>query len=273
MSYHYRNAGRHSDELLNIGYTHIASSEVAMPSDFQMSFEAMRECLNELVGDSPTRRRAYMQFIVMPGSDKVDLSLTSPFDLGSSYWQSSEHNAEAGGAVRHFAKLPSFARCSRALEELVAADLRLSMIRQVFPAAAHLPIVGGLHLIRMVATPGQPAVALPNRPHKDGEFFTFIHALDRDGVEGGETTIHSNGPDGTLGDLLFCAPLQTQLETVAVADWNVYHDVREVRVARHRTRGTRDSLLVDFTPLVPVFMGINGLPRVHLPSIRIPQVF
>lgn len=102
------------------------------------------------------------------------------------------------------------------------------------------PFDVGVHLIRVKASPDLPGISSPDCLHKDGEPFTFIHLIKRFHVEGGRNIIADN-------DQKFLATV----ETIAVSDRDVYHQVEKIETPHGAARGFRDVLLIDFTPMKP----------------------
>ncbi len=111
------------------------------------------------------------------------------------------------------------------------------------------PIDVGVHLIRLEASPGQPGTSSPDCLHKDGEPFTFIHLIRRFQAEGGRSVVADNDKK-----ILTAVTLSRRLETIAVSDRDVYHQVEKIETPRGADRGFRDVLLVDFTPMKPALV-------------------
>jgi hypothetical protein len=255
----YTNAFR-TAELHSRGYAHIPAAELHMSDDTASSLPAFQQAFENLRSDGVNRKRAYLRLVMLPSDVELDLSYGSRAVLGSDYLQGLDHNPEAGGQVRQFAPLDVFTRANSLLRAIVAADARLCRMSSVWPASSNYPMQVGVHLIRLMATPDQPGVGVPDQPHKDSEPFTFIHLVNRHGVEGGDTEIFANGSDGP-GELLFRAALQHPLDTAVVYDPAVWHYVRPVTVAPGYRIGWRDVLLVDFAPMVPVTVSVRGLAQ------------
>lgn len=267
----FMNSTRYSSDLHQNGFVYIPAGGISMSNATALAFEAFRHgCFDNLREDCPGRERGYIRAVLLPDDEVIDLRCGSPAVLDSSYFQSTHHNPEAGGLVREFASPDAWTRANPFLSELVMADWRVCAMNRVWPHARRSPIQVGVHLIRLSAMTDRPGIALPNRPHKDGEPFTFIHLINRQGVTGGETAVYANGTEGAPGALLHLAPLVAPLDTVAVYDCGVYHDVRPVRVERDHARGYRDVVLIDFSPLVPVTAKVDGSAQVNLPQMRWP---
>ena len=91
-----------------------------------------------------------------------------------------------------------------------------------------------------------PGVGVPNCLHKDGEPVTWIHLMNRKGVDGGENIITDNSQKQVLCETTLNAPL----DSIGIVDEMVWHMVKPVRVAEPAAVGVRDVILVDFTPLM-----------------------
>ena len=161
----------------------------------------------------------------------------------STYEQASSFNPQDGNTTRHFPELTPGLRNNRLLKRLILFDLDQLPLSD---AQRSSPVDVGVHLIRMVATPGRPGTSSPNCLHKDGEPWTFVHLIDRDGIEGGESIVADNSRS-----IVFETVLDQLLDTLVVDDKCVYHMVREVYALPTRERGFRTALLIDFTPLKP----------------------
>ena len=86
----------------------------------------------------------------------------------------------------------------------------------------------------------------PNCLHKDGEPYTYVHLLKRDGIVGGESLVADNSKQP-----LFEVTLHDLLDTLVVRDETVFHHVKPIRVLPDSEEGYRLVLLIDFTPLKP----------------------
>src|SRR5262249_52591337 len=87
-------------------------------------------------------------------------------------------------------------------------------------------------------------VALPPRPHKDGEKVTAIILLARHNITGGKNWIYDNDFEP-----LFGVTLSDVLDMAAVNDAKVHHHVQPVHVLPGEAEGWRTVLLIDFSPL------------------------
>lgn len=121
----------------------------------------------------------------------------------------------------------------------------------------------GIHLVRLMVTPHSPrAVASPDVLHRDGEAFTFVHLVNRQGVSGGENTVATidavglKAGDATSAQIHARFVLERDLDSFAVCDDMVCHAVDSVVLADGADHGFRDVILIDFTPVLPV-LGMN----------------
>lgn len=104
----------------------------------------------------------------------------------------------------------------------------------------------GVHLIKVIAKPDCPGVSSPGVLHKDGEPYTFIHLVERKNITGGLSTVASNDK-ATLLEIA----LRNALDTIAVSDADVFHNVDAIHVEPGYDQGFRSVLLIDFSPLKP----------------------
>ena len=117
----------------------------------------------------------------------------------------------------------------------------------------------GLHLIRLEVNKRHPiSVSSPDCLHRDGEFFTFAHLIQRKGVVGGVNTIGTLKAEGakvenlTSEQIIDQFMLDTPLQGYGVYDAAVSHAVESIRLSPGEEYGMRDILLVDFTPVIPL---------------------
>ncbi len=184
------------------------------------------------------RFRRHQRFVLTPRPLTV-----MPTDV-SNYAQSMLLNSKDGGTVREFEPLSDDLATNSFLQALIRYDFEHSPFASV--RSSNLAYDVGLHLVRMRARQGQPAVASPNKLHKDGEWVTWIHLVSRKGIKGGESVVANNDKE-----VLIRATLVRRLDTVAVWDDAAFHHVNPVEVAEGEGEGYRDVLIVDFTPMLP----------------------
>lgn len=186
-----------------------------------------------------TRRRGYQKYIFCPWNGTL-----TPRPV-STYFQDAEFNSLDGGFPREFAPLG----------ELAENTFIIKYIKALFAAIPILPKSlldswdVGVHVIRMEARPGVPALASPPWPHRDGEPVTTIGVFGRENIQGGRTLIcqdvsEKKEPVGILEDTIL-----EPLDSAIILDARVFHHVTDVNVADGKSPGHRDVLLVEFTPL------------------------
>jgi hypothetical protein len=154
------------------------------------------------------------------------------------YFQPADENPYAGGIVRDFAPL---------LPETVHNPFLDALVRSTL---ACLPIAGPrqkgtwevrIHQIRIVASPGEPALPAPEGIHQDGTDFLTLHLVRRHNVVGGESTIY----DLERKPIQRCTMRQT-LDSMILEDPRVMHGVSPVHSADGRSPAIRDLLGIDF---------------------------
>lgn len=225
------------EDLSAKGYSFVKGAEVAVPARL---LDARRELLaacRDLPPDpycsDGTRRRCHTRFLLLPWDESL---IEWP---SRNYYQESSVNQESGGMARSFSPLPPPMRANEFLRALILEDFRQSPFGDA--ERAH-PFDVGVHIIELAPRRGSEAKATPNCLHKDGEPYTFVHLLARDGVGGGESVVADNKKNP-----LFIATLSDPLDTLVVRDEAVYHHVMPVTLTA--AGGRRVALLIDFTPM------------------------
>ncbi len=188
--------------------------------------------------ESGNRYRRHSRYVLLPW---LNLLESRPI---AQYLQDRELNPTDGGVIRTFERLSKAIEANAFLREMILFDFSNTTFEETIWST---PVDVGVHAIRYVARPGLPGVSSPNRLHKDGEPFTFIHLIERHGVTGGESLVADNDKRP-----LVRVTLSDCLDTVTVSDKDVYHQVEPIEVASGESEGHRDVLLIDFTPMHPV---------------------
>ncbi len=233
-----------SQRLKDPGYVHLESGDLQVHDDLLPALGALEEAYERLPLDryclEQNRRRRHSRFIFLPWEPHIS------HRPKSAYFQERELNPDHGGIVRRFEGLePDIAR-NPFLIALIDFDFRSTP----FPDEdLSFPFDVGVHLIRTEASPGLPGTSSPNCLHKDGEPFTFIHLIKRFQVEGGRNIVTDNDKN-----TLATVTLSHRLETIAVSDKDVYHQVEQTETSHGAARGFRDVLLIDFTPMKPALV-------------------
>lgn len=249
-----------SQTILKQGFTFISGNQMIAETTVKEDLIDLQDAFRHCISDGKNRKRAYGRYQLMPTEKGEELNLC----FGSSdYWQSQDLNLEAGGESRLFAQLPSEIFTNKVMVELLRFDYEIVPLDKIWKNFGKNVIEVGIHFIRMCASKGSPGIATPNWPHRDGEFFTFVHLLGRNGVTGGDSSIYSGIKSEkklVRGPLLFTTTMENPLDTLVVWDRNVFHDVTPVEVTPDSTSGVRDVILIDFTPCEPVRIDKKGRP-------------
>ncbi len=232
-------------DLERQGYACFKGSELSIPRGLERELRELRQEYGVLPLDqyceAGNRYRRHSRYVLLPW-----IQLLEPRPI-SHYIQDRELNPEDGGVVRAFERLSETLEANAFLREMILFDFSNTTFGEELRS---MPMDVGVHAIRYVASRDVPGVSSPNRLHKDGEPFTFVHLIDRCGVTGGESLVTDN--DKHLLEML---TLIDRLDTVAVSDEDVYHQVKPIEVTPGESEGHRDVLLIDFTPLLPATLG------------------
>jgi hypothetical protein len=233
------------DDLIRKGFSYLKGSDLYLPSRLEQGLLQLQNDAMDLPPDNyaedRTRYRRYHRFTRHPSG----LLLPQPPDEEGyhHYYQPQVLNPVNGGIVRKFK-----AFSPRMIENEFLIQLMLFDLAQTIFPDAYLPrgIEVGVHIIKMLARPGRAGISSPDRLHKDGEHYTFIHLLERRNITGGESEVADNSKR-----LLFQTVLCNRLDTLAVRDDVVYHNVKRIYVDPPALEGSRTVILVDLTPLKP----------------------
>lgn len=229
-------------QMIENGFCYVHGHQFLLSDELRNDFSKVRQRFNELprdpYGGGANRFRNLRRYSLLPYADVL---VPRPPEA-STYEQSVALNKDAGGFVRRFEAIPDRLVSSRFLLALIKFDFNNSVFSE---SAMNTPIDVGVHLIRLLAEPGKPGAGVPDCLHKDGEPFTFIHLVDRVDVVGGESIVADNDKR-----TLFETTLEQPMDTIGVVDEQVYHQVKRVNVKEGVSRGYRDVILIDFTPMV-----------------------
>jgi hypothetical protein len=227
-----------AENLLHRGYAVCSANDIGLEPELRAGWERLTLAYDQLPPDpyckNGNRFRRHRRFVALPWARQIVPRPPVPYQQGTSF------NPTDGG-VRDFSPLGLDSHNAHILRYLIQWDLSQLPLSQADQA-----IDVGLHMIRMTCSPDIPGVASPNCLHKDGELYTFIHVVRREGIIGGERVVADNDKC-----VLFEAVLDEPLATLAVFDHAVYHHVKPIHPAPGAKYGYRDVLLIDFTPLVP----------------------
>lgn len=225
--------------LVEKGYGFSRGEDIRVSSRLRPALKTfLSECV-DLPADKycpdGTRKRRHTRLILFPWQQQL---------LGwpkSCYFQDAAINNDAAGVAREFEPLTEAMLKNEFLRQIILTDFS-----QTTFAAADMqqPFDVGLHVVKTMPRANQPAVASPNRLHKDTEPFTFIHLLNRENIIGGENIITDNAKEP-----LFITTLKDLMDTIVVQDDRVYHHVMPINLANPQASGFRTVLLIDFTPM------------------------
>jgi len=163
----------------------------------------------------------------------------------SSYYQSDEYNTEEKGKLRTFEPLSEELKNTNFLKELIQFDFNLTNFDS---SSLNAPIDVGIHFIRTISTSNMDGTASPNRLHKDGEPYTFVHLIERNNIVEGETIITDNNKN-----ILVKETLNKELESFGFFDEKVFHHITPIKIMnKNKEIGSRSVILIDFTPLVRI---------------------
>ena len=204
------------------------------------------------------RYRRYARLFLLPWADAITPAPTEWDESGQypafTYQQPAALNSDEQGSARRFPAVAPSVLSSDWMEHIIRFDFA-----QLRFTAAELsgPIQIGIHIVELRPRPGVPAVASPNRVHRDGEHYTCAHLVERHGVTGGENHIvdpewadHEidRVPRGAIRSEFV---LENPLDGYIVRDDRVAHHVAGVSLAPGVETGSRTILLIDFTPMQP----------------------
>ncbi|WP_182874391.1 2OG-Fe dioxygenase family protein [Microbispora sp. H10670] len=181
------------------------------------------------------RQRRFSLFKVDTAGHRVERLEERPF------FQSVDLNPYAGGMERRFAPLAERTAANPFLHRLMWDVLAVLPPERV-SAAKEWEI--GVHLMRILARPGQPGYPAPEGMHHDGHAFTSITLVDRRSVEGGCSMFADL--DGRVYRTL---ELETPGDTVVFEDPRCLHDVTPVTVAEGDDLAVRDVCGFSLNPL------------------------
>jgi len=234
------------------GFCHWQGGDLVYAPEAETFWQDLQAASSTLPRDeyckAGNRYRRYAQYVTMPWSNTLQ-----PLPPGE-YYQSAEYNAVDGGVGRWFAPLTPREQLNPFLLGLIWFDLhQIPWPKKKFQR----PIQVGVHFVKHVAEPGRAGISSPDELHRDGEPYTFVHLVERSGVEGGVNTIAPlaytgyQPTDVPPNDLLLQVVLTSPLDSFVVSDVAVCHHVSAVNVMPGYERGSRSVLLIEFLPLIP----------------------
>ena len=234
------------DELESQGFAYFRGTDLGVPPQMQRELELLQRDYEALSPDpyceGGNRYRRHSRFVLLPWLSLLEVRPVSH------YLQDRHFNPDDGGVVRTFERLTAAMESNAFLRGMIFFDFANAGFDE---SIGSTPVDVGVHAIRCVARPSLPGISSPDRLHKDGEPFTFIHLIARDRVTGGESLVTDNDKRP-----LTRVTLSEPLDTVTVSDRDVYHQVEPIEVAAGESEGYRDVLLIDFTPMHPAILGV-----------------
>lgn len=184
------------------------------------------------------RLRRYGRFRLDCDTGALELKPHGP------YRQDSSINHLNGGIDRHFDPLTDTFSAHPVLLELLRG------LGEVYTAVEGCPTWEiNLHPYRIVASHGQAGKPAPEGRHRDGVTFILTMMVDRHGVLGGESSVHSE--DGTT---LLRHTLTAPGEILLGDDRATLHSVTPVTPAG-ADDGRRDVLVIAFTSMTALGSG------------------
>ena len=138
-----------------------------------------------------------------------------------------------GGRARLFGPIAAPVLLDPVMTSLVAVDV--AIVTAAGAKARRWEV--GLHMIRIVARPGEPGLPTPEGRHQDGHDFISMHLLGRAHCSGGQSVVYREGMSPVR------LTLTSALDSLVISDSRLTHEVTQVVADGHE--GIRDMLLVD----------------------------
>lgn len=250
-----------ADRLARDGYVLLSRSDYGAPELTERAIAGLAAATEALPPDpycsGNFRFRRYARLFIQAWNGTITTAPTASDDNGRAvqlYQQPASLNVEEDGVGRWFPAIDGETLESDWLQHII----RFDFAQLAFTAAERsAPIQIGVHLVESRPSRNEPAVASPNLVHRDGEYYTCAHLIERAGVVGGENHIvdpgWANSPIGDVPQQAIRAAftLWHPLEGYIVRDDRVAHHVDPVLLDADAERGARKMLLIDFTPMRP----------------------
>ncbi|WP_165957307.1 2OG-Fe dioxygenase family protein [Pseudomonas sp. H9] len=157
------------------------------------------------------------------------------------FFQTQADNPLLGGVERLYTRSCAAFIDSPVLHTLLAADLALMDLT----VGAHDWRVT-CHQFRTLCDQQHQGQATPEGRHRDGHDFVFQHLIKREAVIGGESRIFRDD-----GATVFSATLTGDMETIALNDRRLLHEVSPLKMFNGALQGIRDMLIIDFDRVHP----------------------
>jgi len=221
-------------------YVITRSDSFKMTEAGQIAFNQLQNSWKHLERDSfygekdPTcyRLRRYTNFDFNPRTGELCLQTHVP------YVQSQEMNRYVGGKIRHFGDLLADTYENPFFQDLVTYDFSLFPVEEEF--LDHLWTCQ-VHMIRIVVGANQSTPVTPEGIHSDGYPFAGVHLINKNNVEGGQSTVYAYD-EKPLATLTFENPL----DSLWFEDRNLKHYVTPISSTNGES-GHRDILAISFS--------------------------
>lgn len=250
-------------QLAQKGYIRLSADDFMLDHDMMREFGTFR-CETHFLPKDDTcqgnfRFRKYGKLIYLPWVKQYHqfpIIQMAGHKL-MEYSQPLSLNPQDGGKRRLFAAIEEDLYASQFIRRLIETDFACCPFTE--EELCH-PIQVGMHIVKLVATPNQPAVASPNVVHRDGEHYTAAHLIEFVNATGGENyvtdPVYAGRPienvprSGVRASFTLINPFESYI----VKDDLVAHSVEAVFVKDGAQCGHRTVLLIDFTPMKPALM-------------------
>lgn len=252
------------DRLASDGFVVLQPDDLGAPDFCAQAIAGLLAAADDLPLDpycrGAFRFRRFARLYLLPWSDTIVLAPPMRNARGEPvqmYHQPEALNTEEAGISRWFPALDDSIAMADWMQHIIRFDFRQLSFSEAERSA---PVQIGVHIVELRAGRDAPAVASPNRVHRDGEPYTCAHLIERRGVTGGENHIVDPGwaehqiesvPDEAIRAAF---TLQAPLDGYIVRDDRVAHHVGAVHLDPAAEKGSRTILLIDFTPMRPAML-------------------
>jgi hypothetical protein len=153
------------------------------------------------------------------------------------HYQSLQHNPLQGDIQRWFRPMRPALADGASLHRILTFSYELFAALVPTPRRWHVEA----HQFRIEARAGEPGEPTPEGVHRDGVDYVLVLLIDRENIESGTTTIHTQD-----GGLLGSFTLAHALDAALVDDNRVFHGVTSVTPLDPSQLAHRDVLVVTF---------------------------
>lgn len=221
-----------SDALVENGYCHIDSGFYFAQEDLE-DMNRLQDSFSKILKDNKEkggRSRAYKRFVLC--ENKLS-------DETGSYVQTKEYNRMDGGKKRNFADINDQTINTPFFKKLLAINTSICYETGLISFKDKVSI--GVHLIRYVATVGNPAYSTPSGLHKDNENVVFIHFVNQSPSRVGGVNYIAKDED----DIIDVIDLGEPVETIVLSKKH-FHAVSPIGVHKGEKKAFRDVLIITF---------------------------